>query len=292
MAGAIGCANAATVPVVAVDIPSGVDGASGEVDEGGHGRRHRHLPGESAATSWTRAARHRAAGGGRRRPAPGRGALGVTRPPTWPGSCPCPGRKAAKALARGAAAGRGRPGHGRGADLVGLAARRLDRAAGHPHSRWPTGSGRPCPRPSVALPESGGGLAATPTTPAGAGWGGDRDRGRARAGPADGAQRWSGRSRLRRPGRRVSADALFALGTGGRWPSGAGRPGDPMPAVRRLAPDAERGSTRPPTRPGRGRRRCCSGDNTVVADPDGRLAGSRPGSRRWPPAGPGTCSPG
>ena len=286
--------GAATAPVVAVDIPSGVDGASGEV------------AGEAVTAAVT--VTFQAVKPGHVL-APGSGHVGGWR---WPTSaCPWPGRWGVSEAAdlaglvpvpppsctsarAGCCCWSGQPGHGRGADPDG---------PGRPPARpgcwswpspprWPTGSGRPCPRPSPSpCPSRAAAWPATPTTPAGAGWGRRPPSGSGLAGPGrrhpEGGQ---GLLAAYDGPAVVDADALFALGTGGRWPNGGTDPGHP--ARRRVRPPRprRRGHRLDQAAAGRGagRRRCCSRATTRWSPTrTGGWPSTRPGSRPWPPAGPG-----
>jgi ADP-dependent NAD(P)H-hydrate dehydratase / NAD(P)H-hydrate epimerase len=283
VAEAIGRTHAAEAPVVAVDIPSGVDGASGEV------------AGDAVRAAVT--VTFQAVKPGHVQP-PGSehvGRLEVAdiglplEPGRWwvseaadlAGLVPVPRTELHKRSRGVLLLVGGSPGMGGAPTLMGLAARRAGTGLlvlAVPASVADRVGAAVPEALTVALPESGGGLARNAddacrrwlgeATAIGVGPG---------LGRADGTQKVvRGLLAAYQGPAVVDADALFALGTGGPL---ADRRGPTLLTPHagefaRLAPDAE--GTRLDQAAGRARRWgstvLLKGNNTVVADPDGRLA--------------------
>jgi ADP-dependent NAD(P)H-hydrate dehydratase / NAD(P)H-hydrate epimerase len=283
VAEAIGCTRAADAPVVAVDIPSGVDGATGEV------------AGEAVTAAVT--VTFQAVKPGHVLP-PGSGHTGrlvvadiglPLEPGRWGvseaadlvGLVPLPRAELHKRSRGVLLLVGGSPGMGGAPTLMGLGARRggtgLLVLAVPASVADRVGAAVP-EALTVALPESGGGLARNAddacrrwlgeATAIGVGPG---------LGRADGTQKVVRGLLAAYPGPAVvDADALSALGTGGPL---AERRGPTLLTPHagefaRLAPDAH--GTRLETAADRaaawGATVLLKGDHTVVADPDGRLA--------------------
>jgi hydroxyethylthiazole kinase-like uncharacterized protein yjeF len=283
VAEAVTAAGAAEAPVVAVDIPSGVDGATGEV-----------------ATDAVRAAvtvTFQAVKPGHVLP-PGSGHVGrlevadiglPLQPGRWgvseaddlAGLVPVPRAEQHKRSRGVLLLVAGSPGMGGAPTLMGLAARRAGTGLlvlAVPASVADRVGAAVPEALTVALPESGGGLAGNAddacrrwlgeATAIGVGPG---------LGRADGTQKVvRGLLAAYEGPAVVDADALFALGTGGPL---AERRGPTLLTPHagefaRLAPDAE--GTRLDQATGRARAWGATvllkGDNTVIADPGGRLA--------------------
>jgi hydroxyethylthiazole kinase-like uncharacterized protein yjeF len=283
VAEAIGCANAAGAPVVAVDIPSGVDGATGEVAGEAVTAAvtvtfQAVKPGHVLEPGSGHTGRLEVADIGLPL-APGR--WGVSEAADLAGLVPVPRAELHKRSRGVLLLVGGSPGMGGAPTLMGLAARRAGTGllviAAPASVADRVGAAVP-EALTVALPESGGGLARNADDAC------RRWLGEATAigigpglGRADGTQKVVRGMLAAYDGPAVvDADALFALGTGGPL---AGRRGPTLVTPHagefaRLAPDAE--GTRLDQAAGRAgawkATVLLKGDNTVVADPDGRLA--------------------
>ena len=283
VAEAIAAAGMARAPVVAVDIPSGVDGATGEV--AGEAVRaavtvtfQAVKPGHVLAPGSGHVGRLEVADIGLPL-APGR--WGVSEAADLAGLVPVPTATQHKRSRGVLLLVGGSPGMGGAPTLMGLAARRAGTGLlvlAVPASVADRVGAAVPEAITVALPESGGGLARNAddacrrwlgeATAIGVGPG---------LGRSDGTQKVVRGLLATYDGPAVvDADALFALGTGGPL---AERRGPTLLTPHagefaRLAPDAE--GTRLDQAAGRARRWKATvllkGDNTVVADPDGRLA--------------------
>ena len=292
VAEAIGCANAATAPVVAVDIPSGVDGATGEV------------AGEAVTAAVTVTfqavkpghvlARAAGTSGGWRWPTsacPWPGRWGVSEAADLAGLVPVPRAELHKRSRGVLLLVGGSPGMGGAPTLMGLAARRAGTGLlvlAVPASVADRVGAAVPEALTVALPESGGGLARNAddacrrwlgeATAIGVGPG---------LGRADGTQKVVRGLLAAYDGPAVvDADALFALGTGGPL---AERRGPTLVTPHagefaRLAPDAE--GTR--LDQAAGRAGALEGDGAA----QGRQHGGRRPRRAWRGRSPGRAAPG
>ena len=283
VAEAIAAAGTARAPVVAVDIPSGVDGATGEVAGEAVGAAvtvtfQAVKPGHVLAPGSGHVGRLEVADIGLPLE-PGR--WGVSEAADLAGLVPLPTTTQHKRSRGVLLLVGGSPDMGGAPTLMGLAARRAGTGLlvlAVPASVVERVGAAVPEALTVALPESGGGLARNAddacrrwlgeATAIGVGPG---------LGRADGTQKVVRGLLAAYDGPAVvDADALFALGTGGPL---AERRGPTLVTPHagefaRLAPDAE--GTRLDQAAGRARRWKATvllkGDNTVVADPDGRLA--------------------
>ena len=284
VAEAIAATGGAGAPVVAVDIPSGVDGATGEV--AGEAVRatvtvtfQAVKPGHVLPPGSEQVGRLEVADIGLTLP-PAPGGWGVSEAGDLAGLVPVPRAELHKRSRGVLLLVGGSPGMGGAPTLMGLAARRAGTGLlvlAVPASVADRVGAAVPEALTVALPESGGGLAGNADDAC------RRWLGEATAigigpglGRADGTQKVvRGLLAAYEGPAVVDADALFALGTGGPL---AERRGPTLLTPHagefaRLAPDAE--GTRLDQAAGRaatwGATVLLKGDNTVVADPGGRL---------------------